>query len=344
MVPLWLLLVVLVVEVAALVVIGLTYLAADLRNARRDRRLGRARGRLRDAMGALLDGAPTSRVRRVLRRLSREEQAVVLAEYAVSIDSGRLTEVARDAGLLRRAQRWLDHGRWHRRLRGLRVLDMLDHGERLPRRLLVDPHPVVRAQATGMLDARSGSTTVDDLVSLLADPDRRVRFAAKDALVRGGRVVVGALDRALRSGSADTRALAEALEVARALGDPAFLEAARSLATHPDPRVRRGAVSLLGVVTGPRAVEVLAATLADTEAVIRAQAVEGLGRALARQHSTAIAALLDDPDWRVRRAAASALRLLGPIGVLLLRAARTSGAPRAAAIAAFTLADMERVA
>jgi HEAT repeat protein len=70
---------------------------------------------------------------------------------------------------------------------------------------------------------------------------------------------------------------------------------------------------------------------------VRAAAVQGLGNLGHWQAAGAVAELLEDPRWGVRRAAALALGRMGPTGTLLLNRAAREGSPVAADTASYAL-------
>lgn len=249
-------------------------------------------------------------------------QIRLLADLARALGGdrlGRLSAVARRAGLVARAERWCRRPWWGRRLRGARLLTALDAGERTMPALLGDRRPQVRAQAAEWAGARRGPELIAPLIGMLDDPETVCRFAVKDALLRIGAPVVPELTRHL-STSPEGR-LHDALDVATGVADPGLLEAALRHGRSPDPDIRAKSARLLTAIGGRRAVERLTELLEDEAATVRAAAAAGVGRLGHWHAASALHARLADRSWDVRLSAATALRSLGAPGQLLLRRA-----------------------
>jgi HEAT repeat protein len=336
-----LLVVVLIVE-AGVVVFGLGWLAGRIvvvsaRQRRDAEALRRARELVR---GAVLGGSSAGAAVRAFRELSLSNGIAVLTELSHSMSGAclvRLRYVAVAGGMAARAHRWSRSRRWWLRLRGLRLLAQLGIVPTPPHRFFDDPHPAVKAAAADCAVAPVPPEVVARMLAMLDDPDAGCRFSAKVGLFRIGR---DATDSVLAYLTADARpALAAALEVAVALGDPAFAESALRLSAAPDSTVRRAAAALLartggGDIAGPRLLDLLG----DPDAGVRVAAADGVGELGHWPAAPLLAAGLRDPVWTVRLSAAVALRRIGPAGAVYLRRAAGSGDSIAAAIAQQVLA------
>jgi HEAT repeat protein len=156
---------------------------------------------------------------------------------------------------------------------------------------------------------------VHPLVAMLraVNKDNQARFAAAHALVElGDSKVVAPLLDALKDTDAFTRA--RALEVLAAIGDRRCVPAAIAALRDPDPNVRWIAVDALGVLGDARAVEPLLGLLPHAKTgpgPSRETIVDSLRRIGDGRAVPMLAALLGEPEARVRTAAAAALDALG---------------------------------
>lgn len=332
-----LLILVLLVE-AGVVAVGLGWLAGhvaviSMRQRRDTEALRLARELVR---GAVLDGSSTGAAVRAFRDLSLKNGVTVLLELSATMSGAgldRLRYVADAGGMITRAHRWSRSRRWWLRLRGLRLLAQLGVTPTPPHRFFDDPHPAVKAAAADCVVAPVQPEVVARMLAMLDDADAGCRFSAKAGLFRIGRAATDGVRAYLATDTAP--ALGAALEVAVALGDPAFTESALRLSAASDPPVRRVAASLLartgGDIAGPRLVLLLGEP--DPDAGVRVAAAEGLGELGHWPAAPVLAAALRDPVWTVRHAAAVALRRIGPAGAVYLRRAAGAGDPLAADIA-----------
>jgi HEAT repeat protein len=283
-------------------------------------------GRSRAARAALATaierGAAGPDTRAALARLSRGRALAVLEELAPSLagsDAVTITAVARDAGILTRAEARCSSRLWRRRMHAVRVLAALHGGEATVPPLLHDSRHEVRAAAAEWAAGHSAEPIVERLVELLADDEPFVRMTAMDSLIRIGRDSSAPLGRALADPS--YVAAAAALEVAARIADPRIAEPAAARAGDPDPAVRTWAARLLGALGGDEHVRAVVARLEDPAPEVRAAAAVALGRLGHWPAAPELAAALHDPAWRVRRDAGLALRALGAPGELLLERA-----------------------
>ncbi|HEX6117617.1 MAG TPA: HEAT repeat domain-containing protein [Solirubrobacterales bacterium] len=284
-------------------------------------REARARPAALHALAGALHGGETAPALAQLDRLGALSSISALIEMARTVageQRDRLDAIAREWGVLDHAESWAASRRWSRRLRAARLIALFGTGEeRSGEALLDDADADVRAQAAEWAGGHPSPARIKRLAKMLGDPERRCRFAAREALVDAGRGAIVELDTAL--GRVHGIAAVGALEAARELAVPDFLPDAIGLMTAPDPAVRARAASLAAAIGGPEAVESLVLMLGDGDPEARAAAATGLGHLGRWEQAASVAGLLGDPEWRVRRAAALALRRMGPTGELLLR-------------------------
>lgn len=160
------------------------------------------------------------------------------------------------------------------------------------------------------------------MLERLADPDTLSQFAVQDALLRMGEAVVVPLAEylILHEGTA---ALA-GLRVAAATGDRRFLEIALHFSQDqsPDGEMAAASAELLAAIGGAEVADRLLKMLEHEAERAQLAAIRALGRMRHWPAASRLAQLLAHPRWKVRHAAARALRIIGAPGVLLLRRAR----------------------
>ena len=255
-----------------------------------------------------------------LRSLTREQQLHLFSEIIPNIIGSRqstLTQLAGDIGLIDWAESLCNSRFWWRRLKGIRVLTLLDGGEDVVPDLFEDIHPAVRRQAVEWAAAHPTTPLICGLLEMLDNRQDPARFSIKDSLLRMGYPVAEPMREALNSSTAGN--LVGVLEVAIGLASPQFLSPALDLCSNEDPSVRALAAKLLGALGGGPAAEVLTGMLSDQEAQARQAAAAALGKLGHWPAATAVAYLLRDPVWAVRREAGLALRNFGAPGFLILR-------------------------
>lgn len=304
---------------------------ARWRRARHERLCTTGREVLARAIaGGTIDDAGVS----TFARLPWTVQQELVHEFGGALTGSgreRLTSLGHRAGVTQRAVSMCASLWWWNRLAGARVLTALDHDAPVMRPLLRDRSAVVRAQAFVWAAGRDDEAIIDELVSRLADPARLCRFTVQDSLLRLGRPAATALRRFLAD--PDRPGLADALSVARGLGQPELLDPTLALAAHPQGEIRARAAAVLGVLGGERAVEALTRQLDDDAPAVRAAAARALGELGAWTSCTALLRLLGDTSWPVRRESALALRRMGGAGMLTLRRALGAENPFAADMA-----------
>jgi HEAT repeat protein len=316
-------------NIAMLVEVGLLVLAVVLFFAHglwlffHERRLQRLTASARDSLAHLATrGTVNVEEIEALRRLPHDVQVIAFLEMSRHLSGAakeRLSFVAGQVGVVDRARKLCESNRWSRRLRGARILSRLDVVDPLVQRLLLDPHPAVRAQAAEWAAAQPSVAVISAMLKLLADPATQARFAVQNALLRMGAVVAGPLATFLERNSG--RAAEAGLRVAESLAEPRFGPAALRLSRTSDVGVRIAAARLLGAVGDAGGAERLIELLEDDDPSVRAAAAQGLGRMQHWKAASLLASRLRDSSWRVRRAAGLALRSIGAPGSLFLRRA-----------------------
>ena len=186
-------------------------------------------------------------------------------------------------------------------------------------KLLADPDPVVRDQATSAL-AKIGLPAMPVLREALVSPDMAVRSAAATALARNGsdeaKDAVNDL-RTLANTSPPTTAAQLCVAAARSSGDPGdCLLPLSDVMNDPDAAVRASGVRAaaeLGPVGMPLQ-ELLMARMVDPSPLVRCEAAKALAQVAPDSPRTqaAMANLLRDPHPDARAAAASVMPMLGP--------------------------------
>jgi HEAT repeats len=263
-----------------------------------------------------------------LGRLSRAAQISAfsrLGDNLVGAQKEGLCRIARRAGLIEKAEAWCTARRWGQRLRGARLLTLLDGGDDVVPLLLDDPRPEVRAQAAQWAGEHPGAASIDRLLTMLNDPETLCRFTVKDALLRVGRPAIEPLLRHLTEVDGDPAA--EALELAAGIADSRFLRPALTHCRASHVQTRSRAATLVGAIGGSEATAILTELLRDEAPEVRSASAKALGGLRHWPAAGALAECLRDPAWNVRLAAAVALRSLGAAGVLVLRQAMSDSDP-----------------
>jgi len=277
--------------------------------------------RARQVLAALLaEGADAADVAAALPRLPLRLRTRLLTDLSRNLRGAqreRLGALARAMGVTALARRWVHSRWWWRRLRGAHLLTQLADDDPVLDRLLNDPHPVVRAEATAWAATHADGPLAQRLIDVLDDESMLCRHTAADALLRAGPALAPWLAEQL-DGERRAR-LPALLEIAAARPDPRYLPAALRLAGSARPHLRVRATRLLGALGGNAATEALTGRLADDDPAVREAAVVSLGHLRHWPAAPAVARLLRDPSWDVRRASGEALLALGAPGWLLLR-------------------------
>jgi HEAT repeat protein len=311
------------VEVGLLVLAVILFFAHGLWLFFYERRLQRLTASARDSLAHLATrGTVNVEEIEALRRLPHDVQVIAFLEMSRHLSGAakeRLSFVAGQVGVVDRARKLCESNRWSRRLRGARILSRLDVVDPLVQRLLLDPHPAVRAQAAEWAAAQPSVPVISAMLKLLADPATQARFAVQNALLRMGAVVAGPLATFLERNSG--RAAEAGLRVAESLAEPRFGPAALRLSRTSDVGVRIAAARLLGAVGDAGGAERLIELLEDDDPSVRAASAQGLGRMQHWKAASLLASRLRDSSWRVRRSAGLALRSIGAPGTLFLRRA-----------------------
>ena len=300
-----------------------------------DRSMARAREALAEALaGDVSDGEEPTIVAAMAReRLPPRIWSRLVVEIAPSLGGRQwqdLTALADALGLIRRARRRCDSRRWWRRLDGAYHLTLF--GSDLPEGLLSDENDAVRAQVLEWMGDHPSAERADAVMEALDDPSPLCRYAARDALLRFGSVLVDAIVGRL---GAEERphVVVSLLELAAWRPNPGYQARALGLARHESPPVRAAAARLLGGLGGQEGVAMLEALVVDDSAAVRAEAVGALGKLGHWPSARVLAPALRDPAWVVRKAAGEALAELGAPGALLLGRYANDDDPYAAEMA-----------
>lgn len=308
------------------------------RDGTRRRELERGRAILRDVTAG---DRPHGSTVEALDELRPGTLSVLLGEVA-SQRGGSGGEAAIE--LLRRT-RWHDRicrqarsRLWWRRLGAARALaDLAAPGHLLLiHELLDDPAPAIRLAAASALERLPSP----GLASAVLD-----RAVASHAVVRGQLIEILASSRTLVVPVMVDRLMSPASdEELRVLLDLCAILGYPSLLTHVVPHgdsasieVRIAVATCLRNFPHPQAAGVLRRLLADREWQVRARAAASLGAIGAVEAGGELLGALCDANWWVRLRAAIALRLLGPGGVIALRAVDRGGDPYASDMARYVL-------
>ncbi|MCU0866832.1 MAG: HEAT repeat domain-containing protein [Planctomycetes bacterium] len=202
--------------------------------------------------------------KRYLERFDQMDEATraIAAKALAKIDNQMLDRLAEEIGALDPS----------RRLKALRIVDVLDAGQELQKpllELLDDPDRRVRATAIRIVELSGSYEGVKVLLAALSDPDRRVR--------------------------------ANAVEAFEELADPRFVQILVPVLRDRDNRVRANAAKALWQLGWPEARDVMLAMLQDQDEMVRLSAVWAIGES---QFAGARAALeareAVEPAGRVR--------------------------------------------
>lgn len=244
-----------------------------------------------------------------------------LAPMLAGADRLVLSDLARRVGVTNQAEAECRSPKWHRRLRGVRILTMVGADSSAAVDLLDDENTEVAAQAAQWAAEHPSPHVVEKLAEMLGDDRTLCRFTVQDSLLRLGSMSVPSLARLLAEGQ---DGLIPALRVAAKIGDARFMEGAQRLSAHDLPEVRAEAAALLGALGGGEPAARLLEMLRDADEAPRAAAARALGRMGQWPAAPKLAQKLTDPSWEVRRAAGLALSSLGAPGILILQRALTS--------------------
>jgi HEAT repeat protein len=306
--------------IAALVVVQVVSAFASRQVRRRSAEAARTGELLFVAMATkTIDTALTAKLRRLPPRWRDE----TIGNLALNVSSGEdrvLIDIAEAVGVIARARRGLTSRRWSRRLVAARTLRALGVHDAVARRLLADREPAVRAAAALWLSSVDASPgTAEDVARLLTDRNLHVRHAAREALIRMGMHATQLVAALLVAGQPETRCAA--LGIALGMPHPDIHAAARSCAADDDPRVRASAMGVLATSAAELDAAIVIGALDDPDGRVRSAAARALGamRAVTALRSLSRVSRLD-ADADVREAATRALQQLGPAGKLTVQA------------------------
>ncbi len=195
--------------------------------------------------------------------------------------------------------------------------------EALLERFLNDSSAEVRIVAAEALGEMGDAPSVPILLDAIRQPTRYQELRLAAVLSRFGLAAVPDLEHALSD--IDERVVRIALDILTDIGmviDPAPVVRALS---HRSPEVRARAAELLGAAGAVDTIEALTAAAHDSQWFVRVRVVKALARlgipdstARAREWYVALAELLRDTVWYVRRHAAAALAAGGVQGIAML--------------------------
>jgi len=190
------------------------------------------------------------------------------------------------------------------RLRSADTTDVLLHAAD-------DPAETVRAPAVRALGGLGDGVGLDELARRLSDPSKAVKIAAVDALaMREGdeplEILIGGLPGA---GPAVRERITDVL--ARSGGHLVQERLAALARTEADRDLRLGIIWTLGKLGAAEAVPVLAALVGDPDPRIRASAAGALGKIPGEESRRALIGATEDRDARTRAAAVNALARAG---------------------------------
>lgn len=321
---------VLEILIAMLIVIGTaiaavlgTVAVSSLVRAHRIR-LEPSLGDARNAIVEALSGgeAESDKAVAVLNRFSRRNVTNVMLELAPSLTGTSrsvLIALGERTGILPRMRAGLHRRRWSARLYSIRVLSSFGVESEEISALLTDRSSEVRAQAAAWAVKAPSAAVLVGLIGLLSDADGLCRFSAQDALVRIGLVGSEALISGLETTDEDVAR--RILEVAAAMGDERFYASALELTAHTSPDTRALAATVLARTGSSGAGPVLVKLLDDSSEDVVGAAIVGIARLSYWPGGAAVAALLDNASWELRKQAGLALLALGAPGEILLMSA-----------------------
>ncbi|HME91734.1 MAG TPA: HEAT repeat domain-containing protein [Myxococcaceae bacterium] len=139
-------------------------------------------------------------------------------------------------------------------------------------------NPSVRIHAVHALARLRSPRGIAPVIDALADTENRgaVAIAAEKALVDWGEPVKSALLQSVKTGSEAVRA--RALRALGKIGGEDLEPSLRAMLADPLPSIRGQAAAALGAAIGPRAVEIIAPLLEDSDKWVRYGVAEALVR------------------------------------------------------------------
>lgn len=326
MTPLAVVLAIGAVQGALLVAFVVLLTGNRVRARRRAVRAGRGEAVVTAALqGWLLEQVPVQEVRDALRRAppdtALEQLVLALATRVPAERQGVLVDAVRNDWWVRdqlaRGLAW----RWTDRLRAARILGAVGRptDELVVRRLLLDPHPAVRAAVVPAIARVATPGMVAAVLDSISGQATVVRLLLGAVLMQAREPLVAALVERLGRTEARERDLAAWMDLAIATRDPGLLAQASRMSEHPADEVRAAAVRAASQWFHPEAPARLRARLADPAPPVRALAARGLGTLGDREAVPVLADALSDRDWWVRFRSALSLALLGDDGRTALR-------------------------
>lgn len=231
--------------------------------------------------------------------------------------SRRLLDIIGATTARQRIRRMSTSRLWTRRVRAARLSLILPDADDVTKRLLADPRSPVRAAVIESFGVDRIARFAPELIELLEDRSKSVRFTAQQALLRGDGRLVAPVAKALPDLRGDS--VERGLEVASNLRDPRLLSVIRQHVDSPNPRERRLVAKATPFGVPDRQLYFLVTLLGDDDPGVRIAAIESIARLRADWLAGRLGLAMTDQSWEVRRAAGAALARLDSVGLLVLR-------------------------
>jgi HEAT repeat protein len=167
----------------------------------------------------------------------------------------------------------------------------------------------IRLQAVQALGEIGDARAVSPLFAAHKDKDRKVSWAATDALVKIASRSIEPFIPALNDSSRDVRYLA--VYCLGSTGDPRAVEPLREALKDSDPLVRQNVASSLGKIPVASAVDALISALGDTDKHVRGNAADALGKSGDPRAVDQLISLVHDDWYAVRVIAIEVLAKIG---------------------------------
>ncbi len=176
-----------------------------------------------------------------------------------------------------------------------------------------DEDIVFRRQAVIALGKTGDERAINPLIRALDDEDRMIPYAALTSLGEIGLPAFSHLLNFLKI--TDNEKLVEwmAKSAFGKIGEPALKTLTEALLNAPEPRLRKNAAIILGLIKNKSAVQPLIECLKDEDAEVRARSADALGEIGAGEAVEPLIEALKDDDDEVRISAARALGEIGDV-------------------------------
>lgn len=175
--------------------------------------------------------------------------------------------------------------------------------------------PKVRMESVERLGREKPAHAAATLILALKDDNWRVRGAAVNAIKEVGDVAIPQLVAAMRNEEWSVRC--NLVETLGKIGGDRAAAPLIGASRDPDAGVRKAAAEALAKGGTAQFKSSVAIQLANSDPVIRREAVEALDKVNFQGSLGALVSLLQDPDWSVRAAAATALGHMPEVGLTI---------------------------